>query len=39
MRVVVGVLLIIAGFVISAYALWHYINYWTDGEPEDEDFE
>ena len=34
MRIVVGVLLIVAGIVLSLYAMWKYINYLADGDFE-----
>ena len=39
MRIVVGVLLIVAGFVLSIFAMWRYIKYLDDGDFEDEDSE
>jgi len=34
MRIVVGVLLIVAGIVLSLFAMWKYINYLADGDFE-----
>ncbi len=34
MRIVVGVLLVVAGFVLLLFAMWKYINYLADGDFE-----